>query len=482
MGKKSIEEKVKELIKEEKFFEIKKTLTDEILKNENSENLYIYRGNAFYYLKAYDKALADYETAIQIDPKSKTGYYNKGLTQFAMKNYQEAIETCTRFISFNSKEDVAYLYRGSIYKFLKKYELAMLDYTEAIKLAPEYANAYYSRGLAYYEKAITDEEILIIHNSKKDFEKYLELTSGEKDIWTTYAEEYIKEINDIVNNKKLLHILTQINNIKNILLVENISATHYTSLATLQSLILDNSKFRISEGNYMNDPSEGEALFSFLNITSSDVDNFFYPKPFIGSFVLEQMADNLNMWRFYGKENGKEAKGCSITLETQEFIDKIRNLFSNELKERRFENESDINFYHIAYINSTSNTIYLPNSKRESELKTIVEDLKNQSIISDSSIYLVRKYLNQIAFLFKNDSFMSENEIRLVITGFEFKKEYNKTIYPPKVFIKLESIKDIIKKITLGPNVENSNEWSAALFYNFREKPPTILKSTLSYK
>ncbi len=44
MGKKSIEEKVKELIKEEKFFEIKKTLTDEILKNENSENLYIYRG------------------------------------------------------------------------------------------------------------------------------------------------------------------------------------------------------------------------------------------------------------------------------------------------------------------------------------------------------------------------------------------------------------------------------------------------------
>lgn len=482
MEKETLVEEVEKLINEEKFYKVINKLTDDILKKNNKESLYVIRGNAFYHLKSYDKALADYDAAIQIEPKSQTGYYNKGLTQVAMRKYQEAIKTCSIIISFNSEDYSTYFYRGSIYGFLQNYALAIADYTETIKLAPEYANAYYSRGLAYYEKAIADEEFKIIHKSKNDFNKYLVLSSNEKDIWTTYAEEYIKEIDDILSSKNLLHIITLIDKIKSILLVDNIPATHYTSLTTLQSLILDNSKFRISEGNYMNDPSEGEALFDFLDINSSDIDKTFYPKPFIGSFVIEQMSDNLNMWRFYGKESGKEAKGCSITIETQEFIDIIRNKFSNEFKERRLENESDISFYHIAYINSKNNFICVPNSTIESELKKMMEDLKNQFNISKPNISLVRKYLNQIAFLFKNDSFMSENELRLVITGFEFKKEYNTNVFPPKIFIELESIKDITKKITFGPNVENSNEWSAALFYSYAEKPPTISKSILSYK
>jgi len=484
MTKKTFEEEVENLFKEDKFNEIINILDKKLQNenNENNENLYIYRGNAFYALKKYVNALADYDEAIKINSKSESGYYNKGLTQVAMGNYNEAINTCSEFISFESKNDAVYLYRGSINRYLKKYDLAIEDYTEAIKLAPDYANSYYSRGLAYYEKAITDGNLQIIQSSKNDFNKYLSIISNEKDVWTTYAEEYIKEINDILSNNELLHIITLVNKIKSTLLVGNELVTHYTSLTTLQSLILDNSKLRLSEGNYMNDPSEGKALFDLLDINSTDIDKIFYPKPFIGSFVSDQMADNLNMWRFYGKENGKEAKGCSITLETQEFIDKIRDHFSNELKERRLENESDISFYRVAYINSTSNYIYVPNSTVENEVNEIIKELKKQSFISKSHIYLIKKYLNQIAFLFKNDSFMSENELRLVIRGFEFKKGYNTSIFPPKVYIELESIKDIAKKITLGPIVENSDEWCAALFYSYTENPPTISKSTLNYK
>lgn len=484
MSIENLDEKVRKLFEEEKKFqEVIDLLTDQKLKKENNENLYIWRGNAWYQLKDYDKAISDFDGAIKINQKSKMGYYNKGLAQVAMKEYRKAIENCDRVLSFNSQSDSAYLYRGSIHRFLKEYDSAIKDYTEAIKLAPDYANTYYNRGLAYYEKGLAEEQSEDLKKSKIDFEKYLSLTSNEKkDIWTTYINDYIKEINDIKQNPKLLKFIKLINQIKSKLLVKKELVSHYTSLTTLQNLIIKNSKFRISEGNFMNDPSEGEAFYNFLNIESINNDQTFSPKPFIGSFVVDQKSDDLNMWRFYGKENDKEAKGCSISLETQDFIDKIKDILSNELKERRLENESDINFYRVTYIDPKSNKFYISDSKITGELEDMMKELKNQSESLKKDMTIIRKYLNNIAFLFKSDSFKSENELRLVVDGFEFTKEYNTNISPPRVYIELEPIRDIAKKITLGPNVENVNEWIASLFYSYSENAPGISKSTLRYK
>ncbi|WP_165064956.1 hypothetical protein [Desulfovibrio sp. ZJ200] len=48
---------------------------------------------------------------------------------------------------------------------------------------------------------------------------------------------------------------------------KRIRVTHYTTLSALKKLVYDESKFRLSEGNFLNDPSEGRELFNFLDPT-----------------------------------------------------------------------------------------------------------------------------------------------------------------------------------------------------------------------
>src|SRR5207253_9129741 len=106
--------------------------------------------------------------------------------------------------------------------------------------------------------------------------------------------------------------------------------THYTSLSVAKIMIIDKSAFRLSEGSYLNDTSEGRELFNYLNlhqISANDqptFEEYFSEKPFIGSFVPEQLHNDLTLWRMYGKEDNFEAKGCAITIGKEEFLKAIQ--------------------------------------------------------------------------------------------------------------------------------------------------------------
>ena len=94
--------------------------------------------------------------------------------------------------------------------------------------------------------------------------------------------------------------------------------------------------------------------------------------------------------------------------------------------------------------------------------------------------------MNSIAFLFKSDAYKYEHEVRLVIKGIEFEKEYNMDVSSPRVYIELVSIKDKVSQITFGPKVDKVkvSEWKAAFHYRYikEENAPTIKISHLPYK
>lgn len=446
--------------------------------------LYVGRGNTWYYQENYDKAIEDYTKAIDLKSNSVFAYYNRGLASFAKKKYDKAIEDYTKVIGFRPNFDVYYVDRGNALNANGKYEEAIEDYTKAIEINPESENAYYIRGLVKKEKNID------LEGSKQDFKKYLDLTTDENDIWTKYAKYYIEDLNARINDKDLTYIADLVAKIKEILLIEEIFITHYTSLSTLKSLVFNNNKFRISEGNFMNDPSEGKEFFDFLkykpNISCHDGSKRerFSPKPFIGSFVTEKKDNDLNMWRFYGKEKGVEAKGCAITLRSHEFIDEIKKKLSNEEKEAREADESDVNFYSVVYVDENGTTkFYIPNSEGNVKLEKLMKELKRKvaSYKVKDKTYL-EKYLNSIAFLFKSDAYKNEDEVRLVVKGIEFEKGYYMNVVPPRVYIELESIKKAVEHITLGPKVEKVNEWASALHHSYEAKAPKILISHLPYK
>jgi tetratricopeptide (TPR) repeat protein len=453
--------------------------------NPEDAGLYVSMGIAFYYKRDYCKAIRNYTCAIKINPDLTHAYYNRGLALFATQNYSKSIEDYSRVI--NRKEgykDVYYLDRGNAWFAQKKFKDAIDDYTNAIQINSDLENAYYIRGIAKKEEGSD------LASSKQDFEKYLELAIDKNEIWTKYAIDYIKELDAMIKDPALRTIKQLVNDIKKLLLIEE-ECVHYTSISTLQKLVLEESKFRIFEGNFMNDPSEGKVFYDFMQykLAASCKDNpcaeTYSPKPFIGSFVTEAMHNDLDMWRFYGKEKGIEAKGCAITINSQKFIEVINSILTEEEKDARQVNESDIHFYRVAYYSEKPKTKFCIPSSEENELELLelMKNLKNNvEKYKGINKTFLEKYLNCIAFLFKSDAYKNENEVRLVVKGIEFKKDFDFDSTPPKVFIELESIKKLVKQITLGPKVDNVNEWASAFHYHFEEETPDIVISHLPYK
>jgi len=107
---------------------------------------------------------------------------------------------------------------------------------------------------------------------------------------------------------------------------------------------------------------------------------------------------------------------------------------------------------------------------------------KNVNFYKGDNVTSLEEYLNIIAFLFKSAVYKNENEVRLVVKGIEFIKEYNMDVSSPRVYIELVSIKDIVSQITLGPKVDKVSEWKAAFNYRYGENIPKIEFSHLPYK
>lgn len=478
-----------------------KYYTEAIENNSNDENLYLQRGIVQYYKGDYHKAIDDYTKAIIIKSDLTLAYYNRGLARAAIKD-KDAITDFSEIIKIMPDNADAYVSRGNIKRvFNEDYDGAIDDYTTAIEIDSNNTNAYYNRGLAKRERELAKKENnLILDGSKQDFERYIELINkknniDKNDIGIKYAKYYIEEINVLISDPDLIYIRKIIENIKNILLIKCPRClTHYTSLSTLTNLIIKDSKFRIFEGNYMNDPSEGETFFKFLQYNpysspkGNSISETFSFQPFIGSFIDSEKSDDLNMWRFYGKEEGVEGKGCSVTLRAQKFIDDIENFLSNEKnKEARLDDENDMHFYRVVYViqdENGGNSFYIPNLDKCAELTNLMgmlkKEIKNYSL---NNKLLLEKYLNSIAFLFKTDAYKNENEVRLVVKGIEFEKNYNMDATPPKVYIELASIRDIVSGITLGPKVDKVREWKAAFYYSYENmKSPEVKKSQVPFK
>jgi len=449
-------------------------------------------GVAYQRLKQFETSIEYFDKVIKIKPTA-IAYHGLGYGYKELNDVDNAILHFNKAVELDATLTEAYLSLGIIYKELDQYEKCIYNYSKAIEVNPNYDSSYYNRALAYnareeYRKALAD------------YEKYVELTKDSPDYFTTLAQSKIIELEKLIDNPDAININELINSIKKLLLFNDLTVTHYTSLSGAKALILDNSPFRISEGAYLNDTSEGRELFNYLSFhvkTKTYHDTIAEPfaiKPFIGSFVAENKHNDLTLWRMYGKEAKEEAKGCAITFRKDEFLDNLKKKLTSDRKNPLTVNsDEEFSFYRVAYYsNDQKDKFVIPGASEQDEetLNKYMEDLAfniqhfNKNKPDMNGTQHVLKMLNEIAYLFKSAAYQYEHELRLVVNGIGIDKMILKDFTPPKVFIEMINIDSVLKKITLGPKVERADEWAAAFFYKLDKDGhhPEILISHLPFK
>lgn len=140
---------------------------------ENYASTYYNRGTAYSNKGEYDKAIKDYNKAIELNPDFAGAYNNRGFAYYHQSDYDKAIENYNTAIELNPDDVGAYNNRGAAYANVGNYKKTIEDFTKAIELNPDSHEAYYNRGLAYTEKGDSDK-------ASKDYNKAIELKKAYK--------------------------------------------------------------------------------------------------------------------------------------------------------------------------------------------------------------------------------------------------------------------------------------------------------------
>lgn len=109
------------------------------------------RGKSYRSARQYPQAVADYEAAIQADPKMDPAYYELGATYHSMGQYGKAVSAFSQAITL--KPDMGNYYEGrcTSYAWLNKFGEAIRDCEVAIKHQPRNASLIAFLGRLYEE-------------------------------------------------------------------------------------------------------------------------------------------------------------------------------------------------------------------------------------------------------------------------------------------------------------------------------------------
>lgn len=144
---------------------------------------FIKRGNSWKNQKDYDKAIAEFDEAIRIDPKNSYAWALKNDFDRAIRDYDEAIRLDPTDADYRS-------FRGGAWVDKKNFDKAIDDFQEAIRLEPKnrLANsclplAFASRGSAALDRKDYDSAI-------DDLKEAIRLSPGNEQAHSNLATSY----------------------------------------------------------------------------------------------------------------------------------------------------------------------------------------------------------------------------------------------------------------------------------------------------
>jgi len=126
---------------------------------EDRATAYNNRGWSYSNKDDYDRAIADFDEAIRLDPKFGLALVNRGWAYERKGDYTRAIADYDEAIHLDPNNSLAYNNHGWIHHLKGEYDEAIADYGEAIRTDPKDATAYINRCDAYNRKNEADRAI-----------------------------------------------------------------------------------------------------------------------------------------------------------------------------------------------------------------------------------------------------------------------------------------------------------------------------------
>ena len=122
---------------------------------------YSARAFAYYRKGDLDRALQDVNEAFKRGSKSAGTYNTRALVLHAKRDYDEAIADLTQAIRVDPAYHHAYSNRGRTYNAKKEFDRAISDLNEAMRLNPTSPHPYWNRAISYenkrdFDKALAD--------------------------------------------------------------------------------------------------------------------------------------------------------------------------------------------------------------------------------------------------------------------------------------------------------------------------------------
>ncbi|MBN2391726.1 MAG: tetratricopeptide repeat protein [Anaerolineae bacterium] len=135
---------------------------------------YHHRAAIYLNMGEYDKAIQEYNKALELDSTYVPAYYNRGLAHAKQQHYADAIADFSEVITLDPLHVDphyvdAYYNRGLVYARQNAFDQALTDYDQALALRPEDPLIYNSRGNVRYKakdyaQAIADYDQAIQHD------------------------------------------------------------------------------------------------------------------------------------------------------------------------------------------------------------------------------------------------------------------------------------------------------------------------------
>lgn len=114
--------------------------------------IHLFRGAAYVIKGRLDEAIAEYNKAVEMNPRFALAYRFRGFAYARKGQYDLAISDYNKAIEINPRLASAYARRGSAYLYKGQYDQAISDYNKAIEINPSFAMAYVNRGIAHNQK------------------------------------------------------------------------------------------------------------------------------------------------------------------------------------------------------------------------------------------------------------------------------------------------------------------------------------------